>query len=193
MTLQNAQRRPRSLLRTLADALVFFTLLAMVFLALGRSGWLASTEGEFQVVDGDSLRRNGENYRLEAIDAPELRQTCHDAAGAEYPCGRRAREALHDLVAGAFIRCQILETDRYGRSVAQCRSGATDINGAMVRSGWALAFGDGGLRYAGLEEEARHERRGLWQGSFEAPKAWRDRQPRTPVRGALADAAVEPD
>ena len=37
----------------------------------------------------------------------------------------------------------VIETDRYGRFVATCSAGETDINREMVRLGWALAWGAG--------------------------------------------------
>ena len=43
----------------------------------------------------------------------------------------------------------------------------------MVRAGWALAYARHGLDHAAAQDEARAAQRGLWQGSFEMPEAWR--------------------
>ena len=37
------------------------------------------------VIDGDSMRADGEEIRLLGIDAPELRQTCRDQHGKGWP------------------------------------------------------------------------------------------------------------
>ena len=41
----------------------------------------------------------------------------------------------------------------------------------MVRAGWAVTYLS--RDYQRRENEARAERRGLWQGRFERPEAWR--------------------
>jgi endonuclease YncB( thermonuclease family) len=51
----------------------------------------------------------------------------------------------------------------------RCRSGATSVNGTLVRQGLAIASG----RYAQEQVEARRERLGLWAGQFESPRDWR--------------------
>jgi endonuclease YncB( thermonuclease family) len=50
--------------------------------------------------DADTLTVGGIRYRLDGIDAPELDQVCIDHRGNPYTCGRRALDALQDLVAG---------------------------------------------------------------------------------------------
>ena len=184
--------RPRSLLRTLADATVFVTLLVMVILALNRTGWLAPESGSFIAIDGDSLRKGDGEYRLHAIDAPELHQNCVSASGAGYPCGRDAQKALRALVSGKSLDCRILVTDRYGRFVATCAAGETDINAEIVRQGWAIAYRQHGLDYVAAESQAKKARRGIWQGQFETPEDWRTKHRKNAVQGSMAERP-EPD
>jgi endonuclease YncB( thermonuclease family) len=66
-----------------------------------------------------------------------------------------------------------MDVDRYGRTVAVCRAGDTDLNRQMVLDGWALAYRQHEHRYVGNEATARANRRGLWQGRFERPGDWR--------------------
>ena len=54
-----------------------------------------------------------------------------------------------------------------------CRAGSLEINGEMVRSGWALAFRRYSDRYVGEESEAERRQTGMWAGSFEMPWDWR--------------------
>ncbi len=156
--------------------MVFLSLLAMVLFAMKQSGLLFSDSGQFAVIDGDSLRKDGAEFRLHAIDAPELNQTCTSASGTEYACGREARDELRHLVSGAKLDCRVTDTDRYGRAVAICSAGHAEINAEMVRSGWALAYRSHGLDYVAEEDAARAARLGIWQGRFERPEDWRRRQ-----------------
>jgi len=86
-------------------------LAAITFLAR-QGGWLPDETGSFTAVDGDSLRKDGKDYRLHAIDAPELFQTCWREDGREYPCGHAARDELRRLIRNATVTCQVLDTDR---------------------------------------------------------------------------------
>ena len=186
------RRPPRSLLRSLTDGLVFLALLGMAVLALRQSGALAPVSGSFAAVDGDSLRRGADNYRLNGIDAPELHQTCQDAQGRSYSCGLSAKEALRDLIAGETLRCASIDIDRYGRNVVACLAGTRDINAAMVRMGWAIAYRQHSVAYLAEEDEARRASRGIWQGRFENPQQWRARHRDGLAKGSMTGVA-EPD
>jgi endonuclease YncB( thermonuclease family) len=93
-------------------------------------------------------------------------------------------------VAGVDLSCVVLETDRYEREVATCSTGETDINAEMVRAGWATAYTRHGSDYLAEEQSARSARRGIWQGRFEQPEAWRNRHRDALVRGSMADEAA---
>lgn len=179
--------------RSLVDGLVFLALFALIAFAMGRTGWFAPEEGRFLAIDGDSLRKGEQEYRLHGIDAPELHQQCQDAHGRDYACGRAARDELKRLVTGQTLTCEISETDRYGRLVADCRADGTDINRAMVLSGWAIAYRRHGTSYAQEEAEARSARRGIWQGRFETPERWRDQNRTSLMQGSTAAEPVPAD
>lgn len=145
-------------------------------LAARLAGLMPEETGAFTAVDGDSLRKDGRDYRLHAIDAPELNQTCHRADGSDYPCGRMARDALRQLMRSGPVTCEVLDTDRYGRAVSECRAAGVNLNDAMVRAGWAIAYRSHGLDHVAAEDAARAAGRGLWQGRFAPPEAWRRTQ-----------------
>ena len=172
--------------------MVFITLLGLLLLALRQTGWLAPEQGSFIAIDGDSLRKGDSEYRLHAIDAPELQQNCVSASGAGYPCGRDAQKALRALISGHDLSCRILETDRYGRAVATCLQADLDINAEMVRLGWAIAYRQHGLDYVAAESQAKKARRGIWQGQFETPEDWRTKHRKNAVQGSMAERP-EPD
>jgi endonuclease YncB( thermonuclease family) len=157
----------------------------MLLAAAKQIGWLDPERGRFIAIDGDSLRKDGAEYRLMAIDAPELNQRCAKASGKLYNCGRDAKEALRRLTFGRALACRVTDRDRYGREVAECFDGSLNINAEMVRLGWAVAYRRHGVFFVPQENEARAARRGLWQGHFDAPEDWRAQQRNNLMRGSL--------
>lgn len=127
------------------------------------------------VVDGDSFTAGPRKFRLDGIDAPELKQNCSDATGAEWPCGRTARAALEKMLLLPGLSCVAEMQDRYGRSLATCRTALiSDIAASQVRDGMAVTHEFNGMRDYGREEDAaRNAKRGIWSGSFERPEDWR--------------------
>jgi len=139
-----------------------------------RLGPARELVGAGQAIDGDSLRLLGEELRLEGIDAPEYRQSCTETSGRPVACGQSARRALQAMLARGVVHCEIGKADRYGRGLARCRQGDTDINAALVREGHAVAYG----AYRAEEDAAREAGRGLWALRFERSEAWRRAHPR---------------
>jgi endonuclease YncB( thermonuclease family) len=92
------------------------------------------------IYDGDTLRVfcNGEELKLRlcGIDAPEKAQ----AGGIESRDYLRSR-----LSDNAQVTVSPIETDRYGRTVAEIFLGETFINAEMVREGHAWHY----QRYSG--------------------------------------------
>ena len=145
----------------------------IIALLLATSAHAQTITGRASVIDGDTLEIHGQRIRLHAIDAPESGQTCADANGKPWRCGTAAARAMDDLAGGETLACDPRDVDRYGRIVAVCFAGDTDVGGALVRSGLALAYRKYGLDYAGQEHAAQQEKRGLWAGRFEWPWEWR--------------------
>jgi endonuclease YncB( thermonuclease family) len=190
--LRARRKARRSPWRSLADGLVFLALAVLVTVAVSRTGWLSPESGRFAAIDGDSLRKGEQEYRLHGIDAPELHQSCTGKDGKPFPCGRAARDHLRGLVRNQTLDCDILEADRYGRLVAECRAGALDINREMVRSGWAIAYRRHGTAHADAETAAREAGRGIWQGKFETPERWRERHRNDLMRGDMGAMGTGP-
>lgn len=145
-------------------------LIALLLLVLSSPA-LAAVE----IVDGDTLRIDGERVRLWGIDAPEKLQRC-EIAGREEPIGREATEALRSLVARGDLRCETKDRDRYGRTVADCFVGDQSIGDAMVYSGWAWALPRYSKdRFLAAQEDAERAGRGVWAGdaNCEAPARFR--------------------
>ncbi len=178
-------RGPRPFYRSVIDAIVFLAVLTIVLALTRQFGVIDLSPGSVQVIDGDSLRKDDVDIRLYGIDAPEYRQSCRDKHEAEYSCGQQSVNALRGLVKGREVSCSSIETDRYGRAVAICKIGSLDINGEMVRLGWAVAYSQHSLSYVRAEAEAKREKRGIWAGAFEKPEDYRARQ--RLVRGDLGE------
>ena len=136
--------------------------------------------GRARISDGDSFHLGADRVRLLGIDAPELDQSCKDAKGRDWPCGRAAKDHLVALVGARPLDCRADGHDRFGRILAHCSVGGRDLGVQMIEAGMAVSFGD----YEREEAGARRARVGVWAGSFEMPRAWRDRQGR--------DAETEP-
>lgn len=108
------------------------------------------------------------------MDAPEGRQSCTDARGADYACGRSAARHLDLHLQDQLVACVRQDTDRYRRMVARCQADGEDVGAWLVRHGHAVRY----ARYAGAayireESDARREGVGLWAGDFTEPETWR--------------------
>jgi len=150
---------------------------AMAIVILGLVAVLAARQtmdesrtisGFARVSDGDSLVIQDARIRIEGIDAPELSQMC-TRDGADWDCGRQARDRLAALIGQSQVSCQAQRRDRYGRLLGRCMVQGMDLARTMVDEGWAVAYGD--HDYA--EAAARRAGRGIWSGTFERPQDWR--------------------
>jgi endonuclease YncB( thermonuclease family) len=130
------------------------------------------------VTDGDTLtllvEREQVRVRLAQIDAPELDQ----------PYGKKAKAALSALAFGKPARVDVVDIDRYGRTVGEVFSGGIDVNREMVREGhaWAYTQYSHTTEIIELEGSAREAKKGLWalpENQREPPWIWRH-QPRAP-------------
>lgn len=132
------------------------------------------------VSDGDTLTaRCGSasapfqvKVRIAAIDAPETRQAY----------GSQSRKNLSQLCLRQRARIQVLEKDRYGRSVANVRCGSgtgADVATEQVRAGLAWVYTPYARQHPHLlplERQAKASGTGLWSQSRPlAPWAYRKR------------------
>jgi micrococcal nuclease len=121
---------------------------AKVITALGL--WLVGTQahaaeailtGQARTVDGDTIEIGGVSVRLKGIAAPE----CNEPGGAE------ATTAMQRLIDGQEVRCLLTGERTHGRAVGYCSASGVDLNGAIVRGGWALSCPRFSARYVGTE------------------------------------------
>ena len=140
-------------------------IIILIALAVIAGMKLANAQAQVRVIDGDTVELAGTKFRLWAIDAPELKQTC-----AGWPAGALAKTALELMTNGREITCEPKSTDRYGRTVALCRADGRDLGAAMVKLGMAWAFRVYSRDYVEQEEFARNNLRGVH--AYECQPAW---------------------
>ncbi len=112
------------------------------------------------VSDGDTITvlhsGKGERIRLHGIDCPEKRQAF----------GKRAKQLTSNLVFGKTVTVQVVDRDRYGRTVAEVLlPDGRSLNRELVRAGfawWYWRYTPDDETLAQLEREARAAKRGLW-------------------------------
>ena len=137
-----------------------------------------------RIVDGDTIHIGEYKFRLEGIDAPEMRQQCKKeflkissiigfSFYKDYTCGKVSRKKLITKINKSEIKCISTTKDRYKRYIATCFKGKTNLNQWMVRNGFAIAYRKYSKKYVSDEEFAKENKLGIWQGKFIEPEKWR--------------------
>jgi endonuclease YncB( thermonuclease family) len=135
-----------------------------------------------RIADGDTLTlldssNTQHRIRLEGIDAPESHQAF----------GTQSKRSLSDMVFGKDVTVVYQKTDQYGRLVGKILIDGMDVNLAQVRAGMAWHYKEYEREqsvedrdlYAKAEDEARADRRGLWQDADPVePSAFRKEEKR---------------
>jgi len=96
--------------------------------------------GPVRVVDGDTIDVGATRVRLHGIDAPELGQRCTNPGGATRDCGTWVADQVRARIGSRMARCDTVDTDRYGRTVATCAVAGQDVGRMLVTEGLALAY-----------------------------------------------------
>lgn len=86
------------------------------------------------VIDGDSLLFEGEQLRLERIDAPEISNA---ACENEQIAGLQARDRLSVLLTNRPFKVVRYEDDRYGRTLARLKTDQGWVSSELVAEGLA--------------------------------------------------------
>lgn len=155
--------------------------LASVLLGLGLASPAVADErhaGLARLIDGDTIEIDEQRIRLNGIDTPEPAQRCTGSNGKSYRCGKRATDALNQLIRGRPVVCIGNARDGYDRLIAECSvdagsAGPLSLNREMVRLGWAVAFEKFTDVYLPEQLEAAKEARGIWRGPFQLPHEFR--------------------
>lgn len=167
------------------------SLLILPLILLATAQAQPSLTGEVVgISDGDTLTlltpaKEQKRIRLAEIDTPESKQ----------PYGTRSRQALSALVFRQQVRVEVVEIDRYGRTVGRVYrvSDGLDVNAELVRLGaaWVYRQYNRDKSLLALEREAQAAKRGLWslpEAERMPPWEWRraERQQRAARRSTAA-------
>ena len=161
-----------------------FIRIITIFLFLLSNVTAVEISGVPKIVDGDTVHIKNYKFRLEGIDAPEMRQKCKKEYFKisfivgfifykDYNCGIISKEKLINKINGSEIKCISTSKDRYKRYIATCFKEKTNLNQWMVRNGFAIAYRRYSKKYVPDEVFAKENKLGLWQGKFMEPEKWR--------------------
>src|SRR6201987_6143344 len=112
----------------------------LILLLLSGAAFADDFVGQASVVDGDTLEIHGMRIRLWGVDAPESSQLCRGEDSLQYRCGAQAANDLDTFIARRPVNCLPLSLDPYGRTVATCSVGGTDLGEWLVCHGSVLAW-----------------------------------------------------
>ncbi|MDN0084566.1 thermonuclease family protein [Crenobacter sp. SG2305] len=163
--------------RKLAAGLVLLLALVAYLAPAGQAdqinGWVVAVADGDTIIVLDAVQVE-HRVRLAFIDAPERTQLF----------GQQAKAALAARLYGREVRVDVIDRDRYGRSVGRVWQNEGDVNLAQLLDGYAWHYrqyakksqsGHDFERYAAAQEEARQEQRGLWK-DVEPTPPWRFRR-----------------
>lgn len=124
-----------------------------------------------KVLDGDTIdilyNNKPTRIRFDGIDAPEKGM----------PHGQKAKQFVLDLAANKIVSVNVIDTDKYGRSVGDITlPDGRNLNREVVKAGyawWYQKYSDD-ASLGELEKEARKAHKGLWQDKDPMPPwEWR--------------------
>ena len=122
-----------------------------------------------EVIDGDTIKVDGETFDLYGIAAPEHWQVCPDG----WPAGAMATEVLRALMRDRKVVCEPKGKSRYSPNMAVCWADGLDVASMMVRAGAAWALARSGSEYMRREAEAWAARAGVY--AHNCVPAWQRR------------------
>jgi endonuclease YncB( thermonuclease family) len=136
--------------------------------------------GKVYVIDGDSIKVGDKEVRLLLVDAPEYKQTCFNKNDEKYDCGKISRNFLLKLAHKKQTKCLYHDHDIYGRYLAYCYLDEISINHEILKNGMAVIydFSQASKEEIELENFAKDNKLGIWQGAFQLPKDYRKSNPR---------------
>lgn len=151
---------------------VFYLVLVFPIGLFGDIGVLKS------IIDGDTIKFNNATCRIAYIDTPESHknakakrdaQSCHGVTVETImEMGKEStRHAALLLQIGKSYHYDVINTDRYKRSICVVELGETLFNEQMIADGYAVVYERYvpdrlKRRYRLLEQEAKRAHKGLW-------------------------------
>lgn len=135
-----------------------------------------------KVSDGDTIQVTDQlgtkvKVRFYGMDAPETEKSNKKTGKVSklgQPYGEEAFQALRQKIDRQRVRLDVMDIDRYGRTVSIVWLGNRNINREMVAEGWAWAYRQyldraHASEYINVEDQARKAGKGLWQQNNPQP------------------------
>ena len=134
-----------------------------------------SLANNLKVVDGDTIKLNGEKIRFSGIDAPESNykgkeQTCL-INETVVRCGKLSKEFLIKTIGNNKVTCEIeKKTDKYKRKLGECFMNKLSLSRILVKNGYAFDWPYySNKKYAIDQNHAKENKLGLWNMKFDFP------------------------
>jgi len=158
--------------RRIAAGKAFVAVLASLLVAASPAA--AEEIGGTVVVDKPySFQLDEYRVYLLGVDSVEAGQTCN-IGRQSWDCWAAAQRQLEAILSEGAVVCDtVVGPDTEGRVIATCTVNGADVGERFVASGFGLAIPDETDRYVALQQAAREEGIGLWQGTFTPPAVWR--------------------
>ena len=156
-----------------------FAIIILFITSFAYSSEINIVKGKAVIIDGDTIKINGQAIRFGGIDAPESfyrgkKQECYLNEKKVF-CGELSKQKLKEKISSNIVSCIIEKNkDRYGRIVAECFINEESLSSFMVRNGYAFDYKRySNKKYAQDEEYAKINKLGIWKMKFEYPWEWR--------------------
>ena len=129
-----------------------------------------------RIIDGDTIKLNGERIRFAGIDTPEPKQIC-TLDNIEIFCGNLATVVLKEKIGNEIVTCEReKELDKYNRILAECFVKGQSLSSYMVKNGYAFAYRYFSDKFIEDENYAKQNLLGLWVMQFEYPWDFRKKK-----------------
>ena len=115
-------------------------------------------KGKAIIIDGDTIKINGEKIRFGGIDSPEIGEIGH----------KFSKEKLIEKIGKNIVICfKEKNKDYWNRIVAECFINDKNISSYMVKNGYACDYVKySNKKYAKEEEYAKSNKLGIWKMKF---------------------------
>ena len=157
--------------------MIFLKILGLMACVSMSTSALANTYEVTEIHDGDTISVVG----LQDNSAFKVRLACIDSPEADQPQGELSTVALEAFIpVGTGVELNIVDTDRYNRTVAEVLKNRVNVNQFMLEKGQAVVYHKylnncpDGNAYIQAEKLAKSKELGFWNDStFITPENWR--------------------